>query len=335
MNAPRDITVMRTRDGFSATVRETDAPGTWELTWTGTPDPGTSRRTLRNADAAVLRSGGERLAVSCPPDQEGMWKALEGWLNHGASRTGDRWLLELIVTANDGFVHDDDDFRTPLYRLTCPTCVDRIAHSRSRNRRKAFGKGSDQVARHTRLTAEAYARLAEIEEGLNIPGPSRDPDPEEAQPEGEQKPLTVFQDVLEQLVRGAISRREPGDGYGGNHNTKWLEPLLEKIRYVSWDMEDLPYEIRFPKYGAPGHLVRALAELLDQDDPAPQEVAPNPAGGLTARWHTQGYDAQVECRPDGSVLVSFRDPQGNGTKNTAEQTGEKLKAFLQSMPTPP
>ena len=78
--------------------------------------------------------------------------------------------LDLMVPGEDGFVHEDDDFRTPLARITCPTCVNRIAWSRTKKRDEALGKGNGpkEIARHTRLIAGAYTRLAEIEENLEI-----------------------------------------------------------------------------------------------------------------------------------------------------------------------
>ena len=169
----RNITVLEGRDGFRASVRETEEPGTWELEWTGAPEPPRAHRTLRNAETAVLRNDGERLAVTCPPDQEGMRETLERLLESETTRNGDRYTLELLVPTEGGFVHDDDDFRTPLHRITCPTCptcVRRIAESRTEERRRAFGHGNGprEIARHTRLVAEAYTRLAEIEENLKV-----------------------------------------------------------------------------------------------------------------------------------------------------------------------
>ena len=69
--------------------------------------------------------------------------------------------------AEDGFIHDDD-FRTPLQQLTCPTCVGRIAESRTKRRRDAFGKHEEPraIAAHSRLVAQAYTRSAEAEETL-------------------------------------------------------------------------------------------------------------------------------------------------------------------------
>ena len=166
----RNITVLESRDGFRASVRETEEPGTWELEWPGAPEPPRAHRTLRNAETAVLRNDGERLAVTCPPDQEGMRETLERLPDGTVSRNGDRYTLELLVPTEGGFVHDDDDFRTPLHRITCPTCVRRIAESRTEERRRAFGHGNGprEIASHTRLVAEAYTRLADIEENLKV-----------------------------------------------------------------------------------------------------------------------------------------------------------------------
>ena len=80
-----------------------------------------------------------------------------------ASLTADRYLLELMAPGEDGYVHEDDDFRTPLHRITCFTCVGGIAERRTKKREEAFGEGNGprEIVRHTRLVAEAYARLAD------------------------------------------------------------------------------------------------------------------------------------------------------------------------------
>ena len=65
-------------------------------------------------------------------------------------------------------MHDDDDLRAPLRKITGPACVRGTARSRTRKRRETPGKGDRprEIAGHTRLVAEPYIRLAEIEENL-------------------------------------------------------------------------------------------------------------------------------------------------------------------------
>lgn len=171
MDTPTEITVLETRFRVRAWVKPTEPPTIWELQWRGTPGPRTSYRMLHTAEAAVLRNEGETLLINCPQDQEAVREQLDKWPKSIMSNTGDAYRLELIHVAEDGLVHDDFDFRTPLRRITCPTCVERIAESRARARDYAFGEegnGPREIAKHTRAVAEAYNRLAEIEETLNL-----------------------------------------------------------------------------------------------------------------------------------------------------------------------
>ena len=120
---------------------------------------------LQAAENVVLPNDGEQLVLTCGADQETLRTQLDKWPPSTVSRTGDRYTIELITIAEDGFIHDDD-FRTPLQRITCPTCVGRIAESRTKRRRDAFGKheGPRAIATHSRLVAQAYTRSAEVEE---------------------------------------------------------------------------------------------------------------------------------------------------------------------------
>ena len=166
----RNITIHMGRDGPRVSVRETETPGTWELEWTGDIEQRHARRMLKAAENAVLQNGGERILLTCSADQEILSAELDKWPPSVVSKAGDRCAIELITPAEDRFIHDDHDFRTPLERITCPTCVERFAQSRTRQHQNAFGKneGPKEIAKHSRLIAEAYARLAEIEENLKI-----------------------------------------------------------------------------------------------------------------------------------------------------------------------
>ena len=166
----RNMKIHVGQDGPKISVRETEDTGAWELEWTGDMGPRHARRMMQTAETIVLRNGGERIVLTCRAEQEALRAELDRWPPTTVSRSGDRYQLDIVVPAKDGFMHDDDDFRTPLARITCPTCVDRIARSRTKKREEALGKGNGpkEIARHTRLIAGAYARLAEIEENLEI-----------------------------------------------------------------------------------------------------------------------------------------------------------------------
>ena len=157
---------------FPFTVRQTETPETWEVDWLKDFPRGGTRRLLNDTETFVLQNGGERLVVNSRPDQENLHEALSKYGTAALSRDGDRYVWELIVPDENGEVHDDWDFRTPMHRISCPTCVSRIAENRLKRRSEVYGLNPDQsarvqwvkdVAEHSRLVGEAYLRLAEIE----------------------------------------------------------------------------------------------------------------------------------------------------------------------------
>ena len=104
-----------------------------------------------------------------------------GWPPLTVSRAGGRRVIQLIAPADDGLIHDDNDFRTPLRKITCPTCVEATLQSRTRRRLDAFRKreGARKMAAHSRLIAEAYApRPDERRPHPEWAGPGREPDEE-------------------------------------------------------------------------------------------------------------------------------------------------------------
>ena len=135
--------------------------------------PRHARRMMKTAETIVLQNGGERIVLTCRAGQEALRAELDRWPPTTVSRSCHRQRAGYRGPGRGRVsCHEYDDFRTPLARnLTCPTCVDRTARSRTKKREEALGKGNrpKEMARHTRLIAGAYARLAEIEENLENP----------------------------------------------------------------------------------------------------------------------------------------------------------------------
>ena len=130
----RNMEIHVGKDGPKISVQETEDQGAWELEWTGNMEQRQARRMLKAAEIVVLQSGGERIVLTCGADQKAVRAELDGWPASMVSNAGDRCRLDLMAPAEDGFVHHDDDFRTPPRKITRPTCVDRIAQSRTRKR---------------------------------------------------------------------------------------------------------------------------------------------------------------------------------------------------------
>ena len=115
----RRITIKISDDGPTVYVRETDIANTWELEWSGDLNERHTRRILRATETIVLQNGGERLVFTCMAEQEAIRAQLERWRPGTVSSEGDRYTIELITTAKDGLIHDDEDFRTPVQKMTC------------------------------------------------------------------------------------------------------------------------------------------------------------------------------------------------------------------------
>lgn len=170
-NTTNNLTIKIGQTGPLVTLQETEATGTWEMTWVGPMDERYCRRALRAAEGTVLKNNGERIVLSCTTDAHALRNRLMQYPSSMLTIDGDTCTIGVIFPADDGLIHDDYDDRTPLPRITCPTCAERMAETRSSLRQQAISKnlGPQEIAKHTRRVAEAYTRLAEIEETLEIP----------------------------------------------------------------------------------------------------------------------------------------------------------------------
>lgn len=148
--------------------QDADDPATWHLSWLRQPrEIGVFRAALRRAETAVLPAGGERIQFRAPEHCEGAAEELDRW--PGAQRSPEDpalWTLRLMLPGDDGLVHEDDDGQTPLERITCPTCVWRIADSRTRKRQQAGPEGPRGMAQRSQAVADAWTRLAQVERDL-------------------------------------------------------------------------------------------------------------------------------------------------------------------------
>ena len=86
-----------------------------------------------------LRHGGDKLVIDGGREEEAIRERLARWPENLITETDTGYIIDLIVPDGEGEVHEDLDDRTPLPRITCPTCVERIAHKRIERREDAFG----------------------------------------------------------------------------------------------------------------------------------------------------------------------------------------------------
>lgn len=147
-----------------------NAPRVWNVTWFQEPqDEKKALRLLGLAETAVLPHHGEFIRFRIPLRLPNLIDAAPTWMRNACTRLEDaddghqRWQIQLMLPATDGLIHDDSDDRTPLRRITCPTCIYRIAESRRRARQQEHTAGPRGMSQLSQRVAEAYGRLAEAE----------------------------------------------------------------------------------------------------------------------------------------------------------------------------
>ena len=165
----REMEVLHDSEGFLAKVVRTEDAATWALEWNQSPDSRRAYQMFRNAERRVLQADGEYLKVQCPDTEHGVRQGLAKYHKQDVKEDGDSFLIQLIDPSEEE-VHEDFDNRTPLHRITCPTCVERIARSRTRDRTQAISNKADSsaIAHASWRIAAAYHRLAEIEDALDL-----------------------------------------------------------------------------------------------------------------------------------------------------------------------
>ena len=166
---PLRFTPQQTKPDAGLDVLESN-PRIWNVTWFQEPkDEKSTLRLLSLAETAVLPHSGEFIRFQLPEHLPDLIDAVPKLTRNAYSQLQDandgsqRWQIQLMLPDADGLIHDDLDDRTPLHRITCPTCIYRIAEDRRSTREQEGKAGPLGMAQLSQRVADAYARLAEVE----------------------------------------------------------------------------------------------------------------------------------------------------------------------------
>ena len=130
-------------------------------------------------------------------------------------------------------------------------------------------------------------------------------------------------------VGGQPAREQLEEGCG---NIAWLNPTMEAIMGLPWEEKNLPDDRQPPEPRAAAQLLWAMVDILEADTTPPTSIVPTSTGGVTAEWHVNGYDLDIVCDPDGSVLFYFLDPNGNEYEGPGEDSTQEIRNFVHSLP---
>ena len=156
------------------------------------------------------------------------------------------------------------------------------------------------------------------------------------------EPCPIINDMFNNFVERAFfwkrsilappaSRPQEQTGEGCGEIT-WLNPTMEAIIRLPWEEENLPDDRRPPEPRAAAQLLWAMVGVLEANTIPPTSIIPTSRGGVTAEWHVNGYDLDIVCDPDGSVLYYFLDPTGNEYEGPGEESMEKIRNFVHRLP---
>ena len=89
---------------------------------------------------------------------------------------------------------------------------------------------------------------------------------------------------------------------------KWLKPTIAAMNRLPWDETNIPDGGTAPQPKAAAELLWLLVGTLDNSTSPPTSIGPTWKGGVTAEWHANGFDLEIECDPEGNKTYYFNGP---------------------------
>ena len=89
---------------------------------------------------------------------------------------------------------------------------------------------------------------------------------------------------------------------------KWLKTTIRGINRLPWHEKDDPDGRKPPSPKAAAALLWLLLNTLGNNTREPNAIIPTWRGGITAEWHIDGVDLEIESDPDGSIEYNFAAP---------------------------
>ena len=145
-------------------------------------------------------------------------------------------------------------------------------------------------------------------------------------------------DVLRSFVEKAIAGRRmsapvmDNPEEPGNPEIRWLEPTTAAIASLPWFETHLPDGRSAPKPEAAAALLWLLAMALDDDTIPPNGIVPSWRGGVTAEWHVNGFDLEIDCDPSGTIEYNFVGPGLGEFEGPVDETLSQLKRHIRMLP---
>lgn len=113
---------------------------------------------------------------------------------------------------------------------------------------------------------------------------------------------------------------------------RWLRPTLDGLCRLPWNDSDPP-DGRRPLQGeAAARLLWLLCQALEDDTIPPTSIIPTWRGGVTAEWHVNGFDLEVESDPSGALEYNFAGPGIEEYEGPVDDDLGNLRAHVRLLP---
>ena len=98
------------------------------------------------------------------------------------------------------------------------------------------------------------------------------------------------------------------------------------------DVESTTQWILNTKTESAARLLWLLCEVLEEDTVPPTSIIPTWRGGVTAEWHVNGFDLEIESYPSGTMEYNFVGPGNVEYEGPVDDNLENLRSHVKLLP---
>ena len=113
---------------------------------------------------------------------------------------------------------------------------------------------------------------------------------------------------------------------------RWLAPTIDGLGRLPWDDVNGPDGRKPLQEAAAARLLWLLCQVLENDTIPPTSIVPTWRGGVTAEWHVNGFDLELESDPSGSLEYNFAGPGLEEYEGPVEDDLDNLRAHVRLLP---
>jgi hypothetical protein len=115
-------------------------------------------------------------------------------------------------------------------------------------------------------------------------------------------------------------------------NIRWLRPTMDAICCLRSAHENLPDGRKATQPKAVANLLWLLARVLEKETIPPTSIIPTWRGGVTAEWHVNGFDLEIESDPDGAIEYNFAGPSVDEYEGPVGESLHRLRRHVSMLP---